>query len=78
MKFEVLDRIVIIQFNDIYLVAVEDDPSALPAMNSLESLPGMSTPENVIPVPCPGAPRRRGTIIVSDQSDEETPMERSL
>uniref|UniRef100_A0A915PQU8 Uncharacterized protein n=1 Tax=Setaria digitata TaxID=48799 RepID=A0A915PQU8_9BILA len=42
-----------------YRLAVDGDASAAQAMDALEGMPGMNTPECLASAICPGAPRRR-------------------
>ncbi|EJW86037.1 TPR Domain containing protein [Wuchereria bancrofti] len=47
-----------------YRLAVDGDASAAQAMDALEGMPGINTPECLTSVTCPGAPRRRtGQIL---------------
>lgn len=43
-----------------YRLVVDGDPSVEKAMEALESMPGMNTPDALASVICPPAPRRRG------------------
>lgn len=49
-------------------MAVDGDPNAAKAMNALEAIPGISTPEGLASVICPAAPRRRGVAHFVDPS----------
>ncbi|VDO33346.1 unnamed protein product [Onchocerca flexuosa] len=52
-----------------HILAVDGDASAAQAMDALEGMPGINTPECLTSAVCPGAPRRRtGQICNSDQT----------
>lgn len=55
-------------------LAVDGDASAAQAMNALEGMPGMNTPECLASAICPGAPRRRVAPAASQNSVEMTPV----
>ncbi|VDN03502.1 unnamed protein product [Thelazia callipaeda] len=60
-----------------YRLAVDGDASSAQAMDALEGMLGMSTPESSSSVACPGAPRRRGGFQ-GCHNDQMSVMERNV